>query len=123
MLTQQIRHSRDVGKMGHIGQNEGLIGEQAGSHQRQGRVLRPAYADSTVELLAAANSNLVHGSSAIASVTDRHQLYNPIAANECRSMLDPVQSLGTVMPTCFIYFPLRSAYEVSGARSPFKNKN
>ncbi len=59
MLKQSPRGT-DIGKVRHIVQGQGLVGQKAGRHQRQGSILRPADLNRALERLAAANSDLVH---------------------------------------------------------------
>ena len=60
VLHQEMRHRRDVGDARHPAQHQRLVGQEAGHHQRQRRVLRAADGDSPLERNAAADADPVH---------------------------------------------------------------
>jgi hypothetical protein len=60
VLLQQVRHGGDVAQMRQVRERQRLVGQQAGRHQWQGRVLGAADADLALEGLAADDPDLVH---------------------------------------------------------------
>jgi len=61
VLSQQVGHGGDVGQMRQIGEIERLVGQQAGRHQRQRRVLGATDGDGALERRTADDSDLIHG--------------------------------------------------------------
>ena len=60
VVVQDALEEADIGKPRHVSQGEALGGEQAGDHERQGRVLGAADGDVALQDAAAADANLVH---------------------------------------------------------------
>ena len=79
MLRDQLRHGDDVGEQRHVGQHQALVGQHAGRHQRQGRVLGAADRDVAVQRLAAADADPVHARDLYirGSATPRWRMYFP----------------------------------------------
>jgi len=61
VLGEEGAHGLDVGEPRHVGENEALVGEQAGGHQRQRGILGAADGDLAGERPAAADADTVHG--------------------------------------------------------------
>ncbi|MNI13294.1 hypothetical protein D3C73_665110 [compost metagenome] len=61
-LAQQLAQEPRVGQARHIGQQQGLIGQDRRGHQLDGRILRPADRDGAVEAVAAVDDDAVHES-------------------------------------------------------------
>ena len=61
VLAHQVRQCGDIDHMGQIAEGQGLIAEQGGDHQGQGRVFRAADGDDALERVAAADANTFHG--------------------------------------------------------------
>ncbi len=57
---EQHPEKAGVGQARHVGQPQGLVGEQAGGHQLDGRVLGAADGDLAVQPRAAGDDNTVH---------------------------------------------------------------
>ena len=57
---QQVGQRRDVGEMRQVGEPQRLVGQEAGGHQRQGRVLGAGDPYLALQGSAAANENSVH---------------------------------------------------------------
>ncbi len=57
---QQIGHKRHIRELGHIGEGERRIAQQASGHQRQSRILGATDGDFTLEACTAPYSDLVH---------------------------------------------------------------
>ena len=65
VITQNALQLRDVGEARHIIENQGLVSQQTGNHQRQGRILRAGNRNRAIELVAADNANAIHAKPAL----------------------------------------------------------
>jgi hypothetical protein len=53
-------HRADVAHLGHVAEDDGLVGQDRGAHVRQGGVLRPRDADRALQGLATDDADLFH---------------------------------------------------------------
>jgi len=60
-LGQEMGHGGDVGEMGQVRQHQRFVGEQAGGHQRERRVLGATDGNRALERDAARDANTIHG--------------------------------------------------------------
>ena len=60
VIGQDALEQIDVGEPRHVVENEGLIGEQARDHQRQGSVLRAGNGNRAVQRAPPDDANTIH---------------------------------------------------------------
>src|SRR5262249_34356107 len=61
VIAENTFEQSDIGKPRYVVQNQSLIGEQAGDHQRQRGILGPGNRDRAIERAAADDANAIHG--------------------------------------------------------------
>ena len=64
-VVEQAAHVADVGQVGDVAEDDGLIGEQGGGHQRQRGVLGALDGELAFEAVAAVNLKTIHGSASL----------------------------------------------------------
>lgn len=60
-LLQERIHGGNVGKNGHVGQRDGLVGEQTGADERQSGIFCAADKNLSLKALAASDFDFIHG--------------------------------------------------------------
>ena len=61
MIAEDADQLLDIGQMRHVFERQRIVGQQRGDHQRQRRVLGARDRNAAVELVAADNSDAIHG--------------------------------------------------------------